>query len=122
MAAMRLRPDDLEAARLLEESERRLFESRAVAETMAPPYRAEDVGAVSVLSVRVTRGVTQADRNGALFVAYEVSCTHSRSPTDVDGPAAPVAQPQGVGRHSVLEKMQCRWSSLQSSTRFSSKV
>ena len=81
-AALRLAPMNDQAAELLEDAGKRLFESRAPVEEMAPPYRSEDVGKILVHAVRVTRGVQQSDRSGALFVAYEVTCEHSLSKAD----------------------------------------
>ena len=77
-AALRLAPMNDSAAELLEDAGRRLFESSAAVDPVAPPYRAEDVGAIAVHSVRVSRGLQQSDRSGALYVAFEVTTTHSR--------------------------------------------
>ncbi len=108
-AALRLAPMNDQAAGLLEDAGRRLFESRAPAEEMAPPYRSEDVGKILVHSVRVTRGVQQSDRSGALFVAYEVTCEHSISAADASPDprlrgvvVPPVAQSDAPGTTAVV--------------------
>jgi hypothetical protein len=98
-AALRLAPMDDQAAELLEDAGRRLFESRAPVEEMAPPYRSEDVGKILVHSVRVTRGLQQSDRSGALFVAYEVTCEHSMS----TGGASPDPRLRGAEVPAAVE-------------------
>ncbi len=99
-AALRLAPMNDQAAELLEDAGRRLFESREPAQEMAPPYRSEDVGKILVHSVRVTRGVQQSDRSGALFVAYEVTCEHSLSSTK---DASPDPRLRGVVAPAVAQ-------------------
>jgi hypothetical protein len=72
-AALRLAPAHERAAVALEAASARLFSAREKLPMVAPPYRPGD--AVRLYGVKVLRGLQQSE-GGALFVVYEVSCTH----------------------------------------------
>ena len=87
-AALRLSPSNEIAATALDEAAARLFQARKPFQPQAPPYRPGD--AVDVVSVKVTRGLQQSDKSGALYVVYEVVCTHQPTSSTLRAKGAPL--------------------------------